>query len=90
MLFKIVHKFFRDTYSTPYGYSFLPRPFYHSLSAMAYTMLTECYLTRPIFVNKDVLEIELQTKMGGCTGTNTNRTGFGVFIDENSFYPSIM
>lgn len=28
--------------------------------------------------------------MGGCTGTNCNRTGIGAFIDENSFYPAIM
>jgi hypothetical protein len=57
---------------------------------MAYSMFTTCYLKKPIFVNKEALQIELDTKSGGCTGCNSNIFGVGVFIDENSFYPSVM
>lgn len=86
----IVCKFFKDAYTTPFGYSFLPQPFYHSLSSMAYAMFYNCYLKKAIFVNKHSLDIEHKMKMGGCTGTNSNCFGIGVFIDENSYYPGIM
>lgn len=90
VLFEIVSQFFLKAYTTPFGYSFLPKMFYHSLSAMAYNIFTTCYLTKPIFVNKEALVIEQETKRGGCTGANSNFFGIGVFIDENSFYPAIM
>jgi hypothetical protein len=90
VLLAMVNKFFSYSYSTPFGYSFLEKPFYHSLSQMAYKMLTECYLLQPIFVNKDALSIEHEMKQGGATGTNSNVFGFGLFIDENSCYSSAM
>lgn len=90
VLYEIVNIFFERAYTTPFGYGFLPQMFYHSLSSMAYSMFTNCYLTKPIFVCKEVQNIEQETKRGGCTGTNSNFFGIGVFIDENSFYPAIM
>lgn len=89
-LLAIVNKFFETAYTTPFGHSFLPQMFYHSLSAMGYSMFVNCYLKVPLFVNKHSLGIELDTKLGGCTGSNSNIFGIGVFIDENSFYPSVM
>lgn len=90
VLFYMVDKFFSTSYSTPFGHGFLTQPFYHSLSSMAYRMFVDCYLLKPIFINKNALPIEQELKQGGCTGANSNIFGIGVFIDENSFYPAVM
>ena len=90
IVYHLADKFFRWTFTTPFGHSFLPNMFYHSLSSLAWDMWEKCFFKDVMFVNRHTLPVELQMKIGGLTQTYRRKTGCGIIIDVNSFYPSIM
>lgn len=90
LVYAIAEKFFKWTFSTPFGHSFLPNMIYHSLSSLAWSMWERCFFKDIMFVNKNTLPIELSMKIGGLTQTYRRKAGCGIIIDVNSFYPAIM
>jgi len=50
-LYSIADKFFGDLYAKPMGMGFVKQMVYHSLSAVAWDVLTQCFLKVPLFVN---------------------------------------
>ena len=51
VLFKIVEVFFTNLYCYPKGMGFVSKPFYHSASAIAWEVLTTCFLKVPLTIN---------------------------------------
>ena len=72
------------------GHSFVSSPFYHSASALAWDVVTNCFLKTPLFINQHTQLIENKMKIGGLTQEYRESCGFGLIMDVNSEYPSVM
>jgi hypothetical protein len=59
IVYNLSEKFFRWTFTTPFGHSFLPNMFYHSLSSLAWAMWEKCFFRDVMFVNPITLPTEL-------------------------------
>lgn len=66
-LYNIVKKFFSDIYTKPLGHSFISKKFYHSASAIAWDVVTTCFMKVPMFINPYTQKIEERMKIGGLT-----------------------
>lgn len=53
VLFKCADKYFSFMFCNPHGHGFLPKIFYHSSPAMAWSMWETCFLKAPLFVLKN-------------------------------------
>lgn len=51
-LYSIVIKFFGDLYCKQLGHSFVSQPFFHSASALAWDVVSRCFLKVPLFINQ--------------------------------------
>lgn len=58
IVYKLAEQFFRFTFTTPFGHGFLPKMFYHSVSALSWDMWHYGFMKNPIFVNRHTQAIE--------------------------------
>lgn len=90
IVYELAQKFFRFTFTTPFGHSMLPKMFYHSLSSLSWDMWATCFLKTPLFINRKTQSAEQTMNIGGFTMAYRSQVDMGIIIDVNSFYPSIM
>ena len=58
VVYHLAEEFFGWTFTTPFGHSFLPKMFYHSLSSLSWDLWLNCFFNDTMFVNRNTLAIE--------------------------------